>query len=304
MKVGVMVWIGESRATKRAPRYSEVRDMALLVEKLGFDSIWLADHLLYRMEGQPTIGIWECWTMLSALAEATQRVELGTLVLCNSFRNPAILAKMAITLDEVSQGRFTLGLGAGWNKPEYDAFGLPFDHLVSRFEEALQIIGPLVRQGRVDFEGKYYQACDCEITPRGPSPNGPPILIGAGEPRMLRLTAQHADLWNIAYTGQPHGFEPHRARMLEACAAVGRDPATLGMSALVGLAYPDLGEVPSGAFFGIEPLSGSDEEIAAAMRGYEEMGTAHLMFQMTPYIPESVERLGRALSLYRNNKSF
>src|SRR5512139_317287 len=165
MKIGLALIIAEREELKRAFTYRETRDIAQRAEENGFDSIWLYDHLLYRPEGKPTIGIWECWTFLSALAEATQRVELGTLVACNSFRNPAQLAKMAITLDEVSQGRLILGIGAGWNKPEYDAFGYPYDHRVDRFEEALQIIRPLLKEDRVDFEGKYYQARDCEIKP-------------------------------------------------------------------------------------------------------------------------------------------
>src|SRR6185312_15252700 len=116
------------------------REMAQRAEAAGFDSLWLFDHLLYREPNEPTIGIWECWTFLSALAEATTTVEIGTLVACTAFRNPAVLAKMAVTLDEVSNSRLTLGIGAGWNQAEFEAFGIPFDHRVDRFEEALKII--------------------------------------------------------------------------------------------------------------------------------------------------------------------
>jgi alkanesulfonate monooxygenase SsuD/methylene tetrahydromethanopterin reductase-like flavin-dependent oxidoreductase (luciferase family) len=142
MKIGFVVLLRLLPELGRAPRYTEVREMALQAEATGFDAIWLYDHLLYRSLGQPTRGIWECWTMLSALAEATQHVEVGTVVLCNQFRNPALVAKMASTLDEVSQGCFILGVGAGWNEPEFHAFGIPFDHRVGRLEEALQIITP------------------------------------------------------------------------------------------------------------------------------------------------------------------
>ena len=124
MKIGLVIKLDEDQALRRAPSYSEIRTTALAAEEAGFDSIWLYDHLLFRFEG-PTTGIWECWTTLSALAEATKRVELGTLVMCNAFRNPALLAKMATTLDEVSGGRLILGLGAGWHKPEFEAFGFP-----------------------------------------------------------------------------------------------------------------------------------------------------------------------------------
>jgi len=168
MEIGIVLPLAENRSLGRPPRYTEMREMALQTEAAGFDSIWLYDHLLYRSDEGETTGIWECWTILSALAEATQRVTLGSMVLCNSFRNPAITAKMAATLDEVSNGRFVLGIGAGWNKPEFDAFGIPFDRRASRFEEALQIIRPLLKEGYVDFKGNFYQAIHCELTPRGP----------------------------------------------------------------------------------------------------------------------------------------
>lgn len=151
MKIGLDVLLAESAAFGRAPRYAEVRDLALLAEATGFDSLWLYDHLIYRDAERRPRGIWECWTMLSALAEATDRVEIGTLVACAAFRHPALLAKMATTLDEVSGGRFTLGLGAGWNEAEFADFGFPFDHRVGRFEEALQVIArPTARSGLAD----------------------------------------------------------------------------------------------------------------------------------------------------------
>ena len=175
MKIGLLVFLANDRETGAKRPYPAIRAVAQQAEADGFDSIWLADHLLYREPGEPTRGIWESWTMLAALAEATRRVEIGTLVLCNSFRNPAILAKMATTADEVSSGRLILGIGAGWNEPEYQAFGLPFDHRVARFDEAMQVLAPLLRDGYVDFEGQYYQARDCEVLPSGPRPAGPPL---------------------------------------------------------------------------------------------------------------------------------
>ena len=267
-------------------------------EKDGFDSVWLADHLLYRNPGEPTRGIWECWTMLAALAEATERVEIGTLVTCNSFRNPAILAKMATTLDEVSHGRLILGLGAGWNEPEYQAFGLPFDHRVNRFEEALQIIKPMLREGHVDFAGRYYQARNCENAPRGPRLEGPPLMVGGEGPRMLRLTAKYADLWNIGYMGKPESMTDRFTKIEAACREVGRDPAKIGITALIGLWFPDL-QTKKPSFFD-NPLTGTENEIAKAMRGYAELGyVQHIMFQCEPYRPEAIQRLTGALQIYR-----
>src|SRR2546425_12968666 len=185
-----MVFLANERESYRKRPYDTIRAVALQAEKDGFDSIWLPDHLLDLNPGEPTRGVWECWTMLAALAEATHRVEIGTLVTCNSFRNPAILAKMATAVDEVSHGRLILGIGAGWNEPEYQAFGLPFDHRVDCFEEDLSILNPLRREGHVDFAGQYYQARNCEIVPRGPRSEGPPLMVGSeGGPRMLKLTA-------------------------------------------------------------------------------------------------------------------
>jgi len=298
MKIGLLVFQANERETNRKPPYETIRAIARQAETDGFDSIWLADHLLYRNPGEPTRGIWECWTRLSALAEATRRVEIGTLVLCNSFRHPAILAKMATTADEVSGGRLILGVGAGWNEPEYQAFGLPFDHRVDRFEEALQILKPLLHEGHVDFAGQYYQARNCDIVPRGPRSEGPPLLVGSEGPRMLKLTAQYADLWNTGYMGQPETMVSRLATIEAACREVGRDPATLGITALIGLWFPDL-QARQPSFFD-HPLTGTAQDIAAAMRGYGELGVQHIMFQCEPYTLEALQRLTEALHLYRS----
>lgn len=234
---------------------------------------------------------------LSALAEATQQIGLGTLVICNSFRNPALLAKMAITLDEVSQGRLILGLGAGWNKPEYDAFGWPFYHRVSRFEKALQIIQPLLKEGRVDFEGKYYQAHDCEIRPLGPRTSGPPLMIGCGGKRMLRLTAKYADLWNIGYLGQVETIIEPRQDLLETCQEVGRDPGTLSVTAMIYVHYPKMMPLPEG--LDNPPLTGTPIQIAKAMLAYEQAGVQHVMFHLLPYKPVAIRKFEEALHIYR-----
>jgi probable F420-dependent oxidoreductase len=298
VKIGLMVFLANDRQTYNARSYDAIRAVAQQAETDGFDSIWLADHLFYRSPGEPTRGIWECWTMLAALAEATTRVEIGPLVLCNSFRNPAILAKMATTADEVSHGRLILGVGAGWNEPEYHAFGMPFDHRVDRFEEALQVLTPLLKQGHVDFAGQYYQARNCEDVPRGPRPAGPPLMVGGEGPRMLKLTAQYADLWNTGYMGQPETIAGPLARIAAACREVGRDPATLGITALIGLWFPDL--QPKQPSFLDAPLTGTAQELAAAMRGYAELGVQHIMFQCEPYVPEALRRLTEALHIYRD----
>jgi probable F420-dependent oxidoreductase len=300
VKVGLLVYTANDREQNRKRPYASIRAIAQQAEADGFDSIWLADHLLYRDPGQPTRGIWETWTVLSALAEATQRVEIGTLVLCNSIRNPAVVAKMATAADEVSDGRLILGIGAGWNEPEYQAFGLPFDHLVGRFEEALQVLRPLLRDGHVDFSGRYYQARDCDDVPRGPRAAGPPVLVGGEGRRMLRLTAEYADLWNTGYMGGPETMAEPLAKIEAACRQAGRDPATLGVTALIGLWFPD--RQPDQPSFFDKPLTGTPEDIAAAIRGYEELGVRHIMFQCVPYTDETRRRLTEALHLYRDQQ--
>jgi probable F420-dependent oxidoreductase len=296
-----MVFLANNRENNGRRSYDSIRAVAQQAETDGFDSIWLPDHFFYRNPGEPTRGIWECWTMLAALAEATRGVEIGTLVTCNSFRHPAILAKMASTVDEISHGRLILGVGAGWNEPEYKAFGLPFDHRVARFEEALQILKPLLRDGHVDFNGRYYQAPNCEIVPRGPRSEGPPLMVGSeGGPRMLKLTAQYADLWNTGYMGKPETLADRRSRIEAACHEVGRDPATLGITTLIGLWFPDL-QANKPKFFD-NPLTGTAQDIALAMGGYAELGVQHIMFQVEPYTTEARLRLTEALKLYLSMK--
>ena len=299
MKIGLMVFLANTRDDNGKRSYESIRAVAQKAEADGFDSIWFPDHLLYRNPNEPTRGIWECWAMLGALAEATRRVEIGPLVTCNSLRNPAVLAKMATAVDEVSHGRLILGIGAGWNEPEYRAFGIPYDHRVGRFEEALQIIKPLLREGHVDFAGKYYQARNCDNLPRGPRLEGPPLMVGCerGSKRMLKLTAKYADLWNTGYMGGPETMMEAIEKLHAACKTVGRDPATIGITAFIGLWFPDLQEKKP-RFFD-SPLTGIPKEIAAAMQGYEKLGIKHIMFQVEPYQPEAIKRLTESLHIYR-----
>ena len=152
MKIGLMLHLSDDDALGRPPSFETLRDMSIAADESGLDSVWGADHLIFRREDgadETSNGIHECWTVLSAVAAVTRRVEIGPLVLAMPFRPPALLAKMATTLDEVSGGRLILGIGSGWHEPEFDAFGYPFDHRVGRFEEALAVLLPLLRGERV-----------------------------------------------------------------------------------------------------------------------------------------------------------
>ena len=297
MKVGVIPPLANSRVSGRPVSYQDVRRWACTAEERGFDSVWIYDHLLVRRPDQPQVGVWEGWTVLAALAEATKRVELGTWVTCVGFRNPALLAKMAVTADEVSGGRFTLGLGAGNQRPELEAFGYDFDRRIAAFEEAIQIIAPLIRDGEVDFHGTYHTAVECALDPRGPRRAGPPILIGADGPRMMRLAARHADLWTCAYPGGPTGFTEAHDRLDAACLAEGRDPSTLSLTVGEWIDYPD-GSPPAP---GLETfVRGSEEAIVDLLKGYERLGVDQVMLQAGPDNYDEVLGLfGRALGAYR-----
>ena len=290
MKVGVQL-----PEVEREVRWPEVLDMARAAEDVGFDSLWLGDHLLYRDEGGSS-GPWECWSQLAALAAVTTRVELGPLVASVSFHNPAMLAKKAATIDEISDGRLILGLGAGWNEAEYRAYGFPFDHRVDRFEEAIAIILGLLREGRVDFEGRYHRAEDCELLPRGPRPEGPPIMFGTMGPRMLELTARHADAWNAWFKwfdNTPDRLPPVMETMDRACEAAGRDPATLERTVAV---LVQIGDGPvDRRNGGVEPLRGSPEQLAVELQRYGAAGIGHVQLVVDPITIESIVALGPAL---------
>jgi alkanesulfonate monooxygenase SsuD/methylene tetrahydromethanopterin reductase-like flavin-dependent oxidoreductase (luciferase family) len=289
MKVGAAVPLSHDPPV----RYGALRELAQQVEARELDSLWVFDHLLFRRPNQPTAGGWEAWTVLTALADATQRVELGMLVAAVPFRNPAVFAKMLATLDEVSDGRVIAGLGAGWHQPEFDAFGIPFDHRVSRFEEAVHIIKPLLREGRVDFTGRFYQAPDCELIPRGPRPDGPRLLLAGVQPRMLDIVAQHADIWNTAWHGVPASARERLDAMRQACERNGRDPATLELTVGLAIAYPDLGGKTNFPVF----LS---DGVADALHGYAEMGVKHVIADVRPFTRAAIDRFAEAVARFRS----
>jgi probable F420-dependent oxidoreductase len=278
-KIGYLASLDDTPTEGATPRFSDIRALAQATEQTGLDSFWVADHFIARMPDEGEVGQWESLTFLSALAAVTSRIQLGPLVAATSFRNPALTAKMADSLDEISNGRFIMGLGAGWHEPEYTAFGYPFDHLASRFEESLRIIVPLLREGKVDFAGKYYSASNAVLRPRGPSRDGPPILIGARRPRMLRLVARYADAWNTVWHTQPAVVAERWAEMRQICDEEGRDPATLELTAGVILRLGPNGQPAEGKPY---QFTGANEEIADRLRGFIAVGVQHLMVVVEP----------------------
>ena len=214
-------------------RFAEVAAIARAAEEVGFDSIWLGDHLLYR-DDRGERGPWDVWTQLAALAALTERVRLGPLVAATAFHPPGILARMAASLDEVSGGRLVLGLGSGWNEVEFRAFGLPFDHRVSRFAEAFEIVRRLVAGEHVTFGGRYFDVADAVVLPQ--PARRIPLMLGANGPRMLSIALPHVEIWNTWYTHYGNtvdGFAEHNAYVTGEAARAGRDPATLERSACV-----------------------------------------------------------------------
>ncbi|MCA1572638.1 MAG: LLM class flavin-dependent oxidoreductase, partial [Chloroflexi bacterium] len=219
------------------------------------------------------------------------------LVLALPFRNPALVAKMAAELDEVSNGRLILGVGCGWHEPEFDAFGYPFDHRVSRFEEGLQVLLPLLRHGSVNYAGEYHRAVDAELRPRPVRDGGPPILIAGKQPRMLDLVARHADQWNAAWYGHPAQADELRERLSNLRAALdraGRDPASLELTAGIFVAFDGAdADAPE------KSIRGSAAEVADALAGYAELDVKHLIVHVWPRSVDAVKLLGEAAALAR-----
>ncbi len=298
MKIGVIVPAGEADGDGATPSWPSVRSFAQRAEARGLDALWMYDHFFYARPDGVVEGQHEAWTIVSALAASTERVELGTIVLCASFRSPTLLAKMAATLDEVSGGRLILGLGAGWHDPEYDAFGFPKDHRVDRFDEYLQVVAPLVRGERVTFEGRYVQARDAALVP---PPSRPiPVLVAAFGERMLRLTARHADLWNTAWFGAPDDqLADAFAAFDRAMQSEGRDRSTVGTTVGITIVDPD---VPGASDEDEDPVfEGSVEEMARMFDAYEALGVAHLIVGLRPMTEASLDRLALAVDRYRRS---
>ena len=282
--------------------WSDLRDMARTAESIGLDSVWVGDHLLYQWDGQPSRGPWEAWTSLAAIAAVTERIQIGPLVAATSFHNPAMIAKKAATLEEISGGRLILGLGAGWNETEYRAFGFPFDHRVSRFEEAFTIVRTLLREGRCDFDGTYYQLRDCELLPRGPRPEGPPLMVGSEGERMLGITLPHVQAWNAWFEwfgNTPQGYAPLRAKIDAACRAAGRDPADVERTVALFVAFPGAVGRSRGDLTApdVTPLSSDPVQLAAALRAFAAAGVGQVQLVLDPINAETVAGLAGTLAL-------
>ena len=295
-EIGIVLPLDQKGPDRTTARWPEIRAMAARAEEIGFDTIWTPDELLWRVEGGPPRGVWEGVAMAGAVAAATTRTNVGTWVMSALHRNPGITAKVAETLDEISGGRFVFGLGAGHEWPgQARAFGLPEDKIFARFEEALQVIIPLLRGGHADFEGTYHAARDLLHQPVGPRPNRIPILIGGNGPRGQRAAALHADIYSC-YIEERADIDEAGPRLISLdaiCAEIGRDPATIGRSVGVSV-NPTL---PAGTRPDV--LSGPAEEIADAFRSFRDGGYTQLEIMLSPGTMAALEALAPVVELIR-----
>jgi alkanesulfonate monooxygenase SsuD/methylene tetrahydromethanopterin reductase-like flavin-dependent oxidoreductase (luciferase family) len=294
MRVGVQL-----PEVERVVRWPEIERMARSIEALGFDSIWVGDHLLYDVGGR-RVGPWEAWTQLAAIAAVTHRVEIGPLVAALPFHQPAILAKMAASVDEVSQGRLILGLGAGWNRYEFDAFGIAYGRRVAGFVEGFEIVRRLLAGETVTHRGEHHTVEACVLLPPAARPGGPPLMIGSNGPRMLAATLPHVAAWNTWF--EDFGNDPDRlpdllARIEAACEAVGRDPATLERSAAFMLSF---GETPTRRGVVAAGCTGTPAAMADALHRLERAGIDHVQLVLDPITDTTIEQAGEVLAILRH----
>ncbi len=286
---------------RQLPRWTDVRAMALRAEALGFDTVWLEDELLWRPSAGTPLGFWDSVSMTGAVAAVTSRIKVGSWVLSALHRNPGIIAKTAETLDEISGGRFVFGLGAGHTAPgQAHSFGLPEDRTSSRFAEAVEVIVPLMRAGRADFEGTFHAAHDLPQLPQGPRPSRIPLMLAAQGPKGMRLAAQHADIWSCFAENRSDlvEFGPRIPAIEAACAEVGRDPTTIGRSAGVDIHPLEPKPSPNGAWIG-----GSPEQMAGQLRSFRDGGYTQVALFPTPSTIAALEAIAPVLGLLRADET-
>ena len=300
LEIGLVLPMEESWTDGATARWVEIRELAVRAEEIGFDAVWIPDELLWRPPDGQVRGWWECVAMAGAVAASTSRIKVGTWILSALHRNPGLTAKAVETLDEISAGRFVFGLGSGHAGRQAHAFGLPEDHVIGRFEEALEIIVPLLRGGRADFDGTYHAARDLEHRPVGPRPGRIPLMIGAKGPKMLRLAARHADVWSwyVEERSDLVEFGPRLAALEAACLEVGRDPATIGRSA--GIVVEPTAVTGAADVLAV-PVHGSAEEIADGLRAFGAGGFTQLELLLWPRTLAALDAMAPVLELLEGN---
>ena len=288
-KVGVQL-----PEVERFVPWPEYLDLARHAEAAGYDSVWVGDHLVYDLPDGSTRGPYEAWTTLAAVATVTQRVEIGPLVASTGFHAPTMLAKQAATVDAISGGRLVLGLGAGWNRREYDAFGFAYDRRVSRFEEALAIIAPLLREGRTTFHGQFHDVDDCVLDPPPVREGGPPIMLGSTSPRMLAIGLPVVDSWNVwwsLYDNDVERFAQVRAQV-DAVVPAGR---SVDATAAVLVTLPQGRGRLMGEAYDAPVTTVTPDDLADHVRGLANAGATHLQLVLDPITAESIHVVAESL---------
>jgi probable F420-dependent oxidoreductase len=274
--------------------------MAKAAEDSGFDSIWVGDHLLYRGDGLHERGPWEAWTLLAGLAAVTSRVKLGPLVACAGFHPPGVAAKMAATVDEISGGRLVFGIGAGWNEAEFSAFGIPFDHRVSRFEEWFDIVRTLLAGERATLDGSYWKAGDAVVLPT--PARRIPLMVGSNGPRALAMTLPYVDAWNTWYDdygNSPEGFSALNARITAAAELAGRTPGEITRSACVLVAMEGAtNDRPYDK--ACPPVTGTLSEISDHIRAVAAAGADEVIVVANPITESSIRYLSQIVETARS----
>ena len=292
-EIGVCLPVWQYGPERVTPRWAEIRQVAINAEQMGVDTLWIPDELLWRGEDEPPQGFWDGVSMAGAAAAVTTRIKIGSWVFSALHRNPGIIAKTAETLDEISGGRFVFGLGAGHAGDQGHAFGLPEDMVISRFEEALQIIVPLMRGGKANFQGKYHAAHDLIQAPVGPRPNRIPLLIGGQKAKGMRYAALNGDIWSTYATENSTVDElgPRIATFEAVCAEVVRDPASIGRAAGLTVAPLKRRTEPGG------DICGSAEEIADALRSFREAGYTQVDLMLSTGSVEAFDALAPVVEM-------
>jgi alkanesulfonate monooxygenase SsuD/methylene tetrahydromethanopterin reductase-like flavin-dependent oxidoreductase (luciferase family) len=275
--------------------WPEYLDLARRVEAAGYDSVWVGDHLIYDLPDGSTRGPYEAWTTLAAIAAVTERVELGPLVASTSFHAPAMLAKQAATVDAISQGRLIVGLGAGWNRREYDAFGFPYERRVSRFEEALAVIVPLLREGRTTFHGQLFDLDDCVLDPPPVRVGGPPVMLGSNSPRMLSIGLPVVDAWNVWWSIYDNSVERFADVKAEVDALMPEGRAVVGTAAVLVSLPGGKGRL-MGETYDARVTQVSPDDLGDHVRGMADAGATHLQLVLDPITAESIDVVAEVLA--------
>ncbi len=292
---GLIVPVAEPKPGADFPHFADQLALSRMGVEAGFEGLWYADHFSFPVDGEYR-GSWEVWTLMAAIAASIPNATIGPMVACTAYRNPGVIAKMTEMIQDISGGRFILGLGAGWQKDEYAQFGMPFEPRVSRFEEALEIIHALVRHGKADLQGTYTQANGAVNLPRAASGSATPILIGSTGERMLGLLARYGDAWNTGWSSDRKSLAEKVAKLDAACEVAGRDPSTVVRTINATIAADgfagDLATV----------IQGDTDAKVAALRDLESLGFKQLNLRFDPLTPGAIEAFAPVIDAFHSGR--